>query len=888
MAGSVRQSSWRAAAVAVFSLLACAAVPQAGRAQSAPTTVMASSLNPSQYGQSVTFTALIAGNGNGAPSGTVQFMSGPTALGDAVTVNTLGAGYPIAGGSQHTCAVTVAGGVKCWGFNYYGELGNGANGGTFNANPTPLDTGLSHVVAVAAGAYHSCALTATGRVSCWGYNNNGQLGSDPNVVGTSHSAPLDTGLTGIAALGAGYAHTCAVTAGGGVKCWGGNTYGQLGVDTGGESSSTPLDTGLAGVVALSAGTNHSCALTATGGVTCWGFGGNGQVGDLSNLTGVVAIASGTNHNCALTASGGVKCWGYNAAGQLGNNSTTSSNTPVDVSGLTSGVVAIAAGGDHTCALTAAGRVACWGANVDGQLGTDPNVASSSATPLDTGLSGIVAIAAGVSQTCALTAAGAAKCWGLNNFGELGNDPGVVGQASSTPVDVNDFGDDAAQLLGIARLSTAALAAGTHSVTAVYTSDDPNSHGNNVASPITQNVNTADQTISFTSTAPSSPAVGATYAPAANASSGLTVVLGVTGGCSFDGTTVTFTAAGACTVTADQSGSANYNAAPQATQSITVAQTTPTVGLDVSPNPSAVGQSVTFTATVGGDGYNAATGSVTFMDGSAILGSGTLSGTHASIATAALAAGSHSITAVYDGDGNFTTSMSGPASLTVNKGATTMTASASPLTVKPGAAVTLKAKLRVTAPATASPSGQVTFKDGSVTLGAATIASGGAQLTATSTTIGTHIVTASYAGDANLVGSTASASFKVSAAVGPETRVNTTTAGSQQLPAVAALKSGYAAVWASNAQDGSSFGIYLQRYSAAGAKLGSETLVNTTTKGSQTQPRIAGLKNGRFVVVWQSAGEDKSGFGIYGQMFTAAGVKVGAAFKVNTTTAQDQT
>ena len=393
--------------------------------------------------------------------------------------------------NAHSCAVTSAGGVSCWGNGGSGRLGNDATGNknhTVNVVDADGSSGsLGSIVQVGAGQEHTCAVTSGGGVKCWGKGANGRLGN--NATGDT-DYPVDvvvnTGgdlLEEVVYVEGGEKHTCALLSNKKMICWGSNQYGQLGTNCYFDADNSTCGTNIhypdtyvgqvsyanpsENILQISLGKNHSCALLNKGRLICWGLPNRGQLGitnpaafeDLPRwvengdgnggaLRGVVQVSAGDEHTCALTNEGKVLCWGRADSGQLGNdcdsggtnNCANDQGLPafvVDGNGSSNhlaGIVQVAAGKSHTCALTNTGEVLCWGDGDNGQLGNDCNNGGVNSCTTDkdhpvsvkdgdgssTNLSGIVRIDVGGNHTCAVTSGGDVKCWGQGASGQLGN------------------------------------------------------------------------------------------------------------------------------------------------------------------------------------------------------------------------------------------------------------------------------------------------------------------------------------------------------------------------------------------------------------------------------------------------------------------------------------
>ena len=391
-------------------------------------------------------------------------------------------------GMGHTCILTADHGMLCWGYNRYGQLGDGTTRSRHELAPVSGMTQDVFYMSTAGGANHTCAVLDNGEAYCWGSNMWGQIGNGSLVLGAvprrvndllpAHSVSSGQGYTcavptdgslwcwgkrfhtsfihdvasptrlsspesGAVAVVTGVEHACVLMQDGSVRCWGSNDYGQLG-DGSTDLSTTPVVVQNLGgqAQAVRVGDDFSCALLTNGSVRCWGRNNHGQLGvgstDDSRLPATVilpaaaqAIGAGGQHACAVLTSGDVYCWGENASGQIGDGGQQDRLTPVRVN-LSGSAVEIAAGDDHTCARLENGQVWCWGANYQGQLG-NPDAGGESVTPIRVSALSAAATAlnAGGETTCAVVDGGA-FCWGLNLYGQVG-DGSYRNQLAPVPV-----------------------------------------------------------------------------------------------------------------------------------------------------------------------------------------------------------------------------------------------------------------------------------------------------------------------------------------------------------------------------------------------------------------------------------------------------------------------
>ncbi len=226
-----------------------------------------------------------------------------------VTVTGISNAKLIASGYMHTCAILTDSTVRCWGLNTEGQLGNGTT--TTSSSPVTV-TGISTAVEISASDYGTCAVLADGTTKCWGLNTKGQLGLGALGAAMSSSPTTASGVTNATKIASGADHTCIVTGSGAVQCWGVGTYGQLGTSLAAGYTYTPTTiSGISTASRVGAGANHTCAVLSDGTAKCWGLNSNSQLSSSSYFStnvptisfvgaSLLAMAGGNNHSCTIT------------------------------------------------------------------------------------------------------------------------------------------------------------------------------------------------------------------------------------------------------------------------------------------------------------------------------------------------------------------------------------------------------------------------------------------------------------------------------------------------------------------------------------------------------------------------------------------------------------
>jgi alpha-tubulin suppressor-like RCC1 family protein len=340
-------------------------------------------------------------------------------------------------GGFHSCALLSDGSARCWGVNANGQIGDGT---TTNRLQATQVAGGHRFKKIAAGSQGTCGITIADQALCWGKGQNGNLGN-----GQTSDRHLPDSVTPIAepfiqiAPSPATNSTCAITATSKLYCWGYDPSGQL---TGSPSVRNPtlLPTGnTPPIVELSVGETFGCGRTAAGASWCWGLNNRGQLGDgtttlktapVTVLGGHVftMLRSGSAHSCGLRNDGTIWCWGKNDTGQLGDGSEIFRTTPVQA-GSFSDYVYVSAGMDFSCGVRTGGSAWCWGSNNNGQLGDGTKI--DRALPIQVGGGkSFSALASGVYHTCGIASDGV-YCWGANS-GQVGDGTEI---ARLTPVKV---------------------------------------------------------------------------------------------------------------------------------------------------------------------------------------------------------------------------------------------------------------------------------------------------------------------------------------------------------------------------------------------------------------------------------------------------------------------
>jgi alpha-tubulin suppressor-like RCC1 family protein len=354
-------------------------------------------------------------------------------------------GTRITAASSSTCAINSAGGVECWGEDFYGELGNNTTG-VFNT-PQQVVGLTSGIVAIAADVFSVCAVTTAGTTTCWGENNYGQLGDGMSMT-TGTPVSVSGISTAVNVAGGGIYASCILLNGGAVSCMGGDYDGNLALGSiTSQTYDTPQASKVTGAIALAGSgvgsTLANCAVLGDGTVQCWGFmkyslgdgvtAASGAPFTVPGITHAVQVATSGANICIVLDDGTMLCWGENLWGEVGDGTTVTRNTPVPTT--LSDVAAVSIGSYHTCVVTTGGAVKCIGYNASGQLGNGSVSFGATTTWQDAMSTGVLAVACGDAHTCALMADGKVYCWGDNNDGEIGDGTFT---ARNSPVLVTGF------------------------------------------------------------------------------------------------------------------------------------------------------------------------------------------------------------------------------------------------------------------------------------------------------------------------------------------------------------------------------------------------------------------------------------------------------------------